>query len=146
MSKPARVLGAVVVLALGYSLGSCGDDTVVETRHETKVIKVPTVETHIEYRDKILPLPESCKSALDVLPRIMEGDAEQTAAVGKILLALQDLGTAAAFDDLAKINEMVTVVRKERSTISGTVGDRTNATNTFNDYLKQCEDAIKEAS
>jgi hypothetical protein len=142
MSKPARIIAGLVVLALGYSLGSCGNDVETVTKTETKIIRVPEVVTHVEYKDKAVPLPEACYTAAEVLPRISEGDATQTAAVGEILLALQDMGRAAAMNDVHEVNRLTEVVREEGYKLNTSVLDRNQAMSTFNSYLKQCEAAM----
>jgi len=143
MGKPARVFGVLVVLAIGYSLGSCGSDTPkTVTKTEIKVVEVPTVKTRIEYRDKVIPYPDSCNTAVEQLSRIHEEDAVQTKAVGEILLALQEMGTAAAFNDIHEVNRLVEIVREEGSKINATVLERNKAMITFKSYLTQCETAI----
>lgn len=144
MANPAKFLFFAVALGVAYSLGSCGEH--VEVKTETRFVKVPVVKTHVEYKDKMLPYPESCTEALAAAERITANDAEQTKAVGEILLALQDLGSAAAFDDVAKINETTEIVRKEGGTLNDTVLERNTAINTFETYLLKCQQEIADHS
>lgn len=142
MGKPAKIIAGLVVLALGYSLGSCGNDVETVTKTETKIIRIPEVVTHVEYKDKYAPMPEACYTAVEVLPSISRGDAIQTAAVGEILLALQDMGRAAAMNDVHEVNRLTEIVREEGYKINTSVLDRNQAMSTFNSYLKQCEAAM----
>ncbi len=150
MGGPAKILYGLAAIGLVYTVGFLqGHDSSPEpvTHTVTKEVPVPgPTETKIEYRDKIIPLPEPCYTAVEQLPRITEGDAVQTAAVGEILLSLQDMGTAAAFNDIHKINALVDVVREEGSKINASVGDRNRAVITFNSYLAQCEKEIDSLS
>lgn len=144
MPNPAKVLVFVVALGVAYSLGSCGEQ--VETKTEVKVVKVPVVKTHVEYKETPLPYPESCTDALEASSRITANDGVQTAAVGEILLALQDMGTAAAFNDVQKVNELVSIVRKQGGILNTSVQERTAAINTFETYLAKCQTEMKEVS
>lgn len=145
---PVKTITVVAVLALGFVLGStvADSDTKVETQTEVKVIEVPTVKTKIEYRDKIKPFPEECTVALEALPKIIEGDAAQTEAVGNVLLALQDLSTASALNDTDKVNEAVAIVREEKRVLSEVIADRKGAITIYESFLSKCEAAIAASS
>lgn len=144
MANPAKVFALVVALSVAYSLGSCGEH--VETKTEVKIVKVPVVKTHIETKEVTLPYPESCTEALEASSRITANDGVQTAAVGEILLALQDMGTAAAFNDVEKVNELTSIVREQGGILNTSVLERDTAISTFETYLSKCKAELEEGS
>jgi hypothetical protein len=146
MEIPGKALAFGAALVVGIMLGMATNDGPVETKTEVKVIEVPTVKTKVEYRDKMVPWPSECSDALDALPKIIEGDAAQTAAVGKVLLALQELSTASAFNDTNAVNEAIAVVRKEKGVLSATIADRSSAITVYEVFLSKCEAAIAASS
>jgi len=137
----------VVAVSVGWSLGNEANvDAKIVTETETKIVEVPTVRTKTVYVDKAAVLPENCYEAIEQLPRMIEGDKIQTAAVGTILLALQDAGTAAAFNDIHEINRLVEIVRAEGGKLDASVIDRQRAVITFESYLGKCEADIEALS
>lgn len=143
----SKILTYGAVLVFGVMLGSLDSrDGEVETKTEVRVIEVPTVKTKVEYKDKMVPWPDECSSALEALPKITAGDSAQTAAVGNILLALQDLSTAAAFNDTKAVNEAITIVREEKGVLSSVIADRQGAMTTYESFITKCEDAVAASS
>jgi hypothetical protein len=99
------ILFTVGALCLGFAVGKSADPQ-PEVKTQVKIVKVPTVKTHVEYRDRYEPMPESCTEAIATLTEVGQNNSAMTGAAGTILDALGDLGLSSAQPGIHDVNEV----------------------------------------
>ena len=86
---------------------------------DTRFIKGPTIyKTHVvtETKEIKTPLPDSCFRAMHqskTILRILGPEDRVSRSVGKINLAVQDLGGNSAYDRVSSANRAIVVIRAE---------------------------------
>lgn len=96
-------------LCLGFAVGKSGEPK-PEVKTQVKIVSVPTVKTHVEYRDRFRPMPQSCIEAIDMLAKVGENNSDMTSSAGKILDGLGDLGLGTVQPDVHDINKVTETI------------------------------------
>jgi hypothetical protein len=129
---------AVGGLILGISFG-LASNPVPETK--VHVVKVPVTKTRVEEKKIYVqtPLPESCLSLVETMESVTDTAGQQTAAVGKILLGLQDIGRFKAGRDLAALTKATEVVREYKDRLDTAVIETIRSTEEVEQHLETCK-------
>ncbi|HEY6021851.1 MAG TPA: hypothetical protein VIY48_18900 [Candidatus Paceibacterota bacterium] len=135
--------GALILAACAFFVGFGGGSN-AQPPPETKIIKVPTVETRIETKEVPAPLPEACKQAIDAMEALSKNDATITKNAGKVQLASQNLTTASAMRDIPAMNEQVEIIRAANSALSEAILTRNQLFLDAQRYTETCQTETKK--
>jgi hypothetical protein len=135
---------AVVLLAgavcLGFSLGRCGGPEQVP---HTRIVTVPTVKTHVEYRDRYFNLPDSCTRAVKALGDVTKENGHTTESAGVILDALDSLGQGRATGDIQSVNKAIDKIRPAQIELATASNDHSDLQQRITVLISRCEKEVK---
>lgn len=142
-SNRTKFFIVVGVLGLGISMGRCGAGE-VETVTKVRIVKVPTVKTHVEYRDRYVKLPESCTEAAKLLTEDTKDNGTMTEAAGQIVDALSKLGLGKVQQDIQAINKSTETINAAKSRLDLAATDNSKATGRITAAISRCQKEVND--
>ena len=141
----AGVIALVVAVCLGFSLGRCGsDDPEVKVVEKTRFVKVPVVKTHVEYRDKFVPLPSACTDAVAALSKVESSTGALTKNAGIIADALNELGLGYATNDVHTVNKALDVIGPAKSALENAANTKSETIDDISTLISRCQKEVAD--
>lgn len=139
-SKAVTVVFSVVALGLGFSLGKSQANVEVVEVEKIRSVPINAATTTVTVTE---PTPEICSTIPGLAATLLEGDKEQSDAVGEISRALDDLARDAYSQDIAAINASIEVVNENKDVLDASTVTRAQAHAALQVAIEQCEREVK---
>lgn len=136
---PVSIFAGVI---LGVLFTNATNDTPPPPEVKTRVIEVPKrVEVVREVRGDF---PRACKIAAEAITKDSDLYQKSTEATGLILVALQELGTAAFETDVQVSNKAIQVVRDNKIDLENASAEQAERVDTLNYAIAECEKDLND--
>lgn len=137
--------GALILAGIAFCVGIGLGHNSAEVP-PARVVKVPTVKTHVEYRDKPTPLPQSCREAVQLTLASTTADDDIAAGSGKMQLAMSDVLKNTGNRDMPALTKAMEQVMASKNLVDNGVVDKSEIVSRLTDALARCKDEVSGRS